>query len=140
MVSVPSLFLLRLSSLTILLVAGAQERAPHGLVYENPVAFSPSAVEFFHPRTPEVPKLESPCAAPSTSCSPLPLAARFEDSDQTKGRISTDRRGGGRLGAGGVAGVILGVAFAVLLTLGVYHVMITRKASINRAGSDQNEA
>ncbi|KAJ6395353.1 hypothetical protein OIU77_020587 [Salix suchowensis] len=134
MVSVASLFLLRLSSLTILLVAAAQERAPHGLVYENPVAFSPSAVEFFHPRTPEVPKLESPCAAPSTSCSPLPLAARFEDS------ISTDRRGGGRLGAGGVAGVILGVAFAVLLTLGVYHVMITRKASINRAGSDQPEA
>ncbi|KAJ6365664.1 hypothetical protein OIU76_030438 [Salix suchowensis] len=112
MVSVPSLFLLRLSSLTILLVAGAQERAPHGLVYENPVAFSPSAVEFFHPRTPEVPKLENPCAAPSTSCSPWPLAARFEDSDQTK----------------------------VLLTLGVYHVMITRKASINRAGSDQPEA
>ncbi|KAB5561706.1 hypothetical protein DKX38_006663 [Salix brachista] len=139
MVSVASLFLLRLSSFTILLVAGAQDRAPHGLVYENPVAFSPSAVGFFHPRTRE-PKLENPCAAPSTSCSPLPLAARFEDSDQTKGRISTSRRGGGRLGAGGVAGVILGVAFAVLLTLGVYHVTITRKASINRADSDQPEA
>ena len=130
MVSVASLFLLRLSSLTILLVAGAQERAPHGLVYENPVAFSPSAVEFFHPRTPE-PKLENPCAAPS-SCSPLPLAARFEDSDQTKGRISTSRRGGGRLGAGGVAGVILGVAFAVLLTVAVYHLMVTSKANSNR--------
>ncbi|KAJ6708328.1 hypothetical protein OIU85_028580 [Salix viminalis] len=138
MVSVASLFLLRLSSFTILLVAAAQERAPHGLVYENPVAFSPSAAEFFHPRTRE-PKLENPCAAPS-SFSPLPLAARFEDSDQTKGRISPSRRGGGRLGAGGVAGVILGVAFAVLLTLGVYHVTIKRKASINRADSDQPEA
>ncbi|KAF9684760.1 hypothetical protein SADUNF_Sadunf04G0151800 [Salix dunnii] len=115
MVSVASLILLCLSDLTILLIAGAQDRAPHGLVYEKPVAFSPSAVEFFHPRTRE-PKSENPCAA-SPSCSLLPLAAQVEDADQTKGKISTSQRGGSRPGAGGVAGVILGVAFAVLLTM-----------------------
>ena len=138
MVSVASLILLCLSDFTILLIAGAQDRAPHGLVYESPVAFSPSAVEFFHPRTRE-PKSENPCP-PSSACSPLPLAAQFEDNDQTKGKISTSQRGGGRLGAGGVAGVILGASFAVLLTMGVYYVTITRKASINRADSDKPEA
>ncbi|KAJ7001958.1 hypothetical protein D5086_009444 [Populus alba] len=138
MVSIASFFLFCLSSLTILFIARAQDRAPHGLVYEKPVAFSPSAVEFFHPKTQE-PNTGNPCAA-SSSCSPFPLAAQLEDTDQTQGKISTSQRGGKQLGAGGIAGVVLGLAFAVLLTMGVYYVTITRKANINRASSDQPKA
>ncbi|CAK7332347.1 unnamed protein product [Dovyalis caffra] len=117
----------------------AQYRAPHGLVYENPVAFSPSAVEFFHPKTQE-PNTKSPCAA-SSSCSPLPLAAQLETTDQAQeSKISTSQKGGNRLRAGGIAGIVLGVAFAVLLTMGVYYVMVTRKANIHRANSVQPNA
>ncbi|KAG6778261.1 hypothetical protein POTOM_018115 [Populus tomentosa] len=104
MVSITSFFLFCLSSLTILFIARAQDRAPHGLVYEKPVAFSPSAVEFFHPKT--QPNAENPCAA-SSSCSPFPLAAQLGDTDQTQGKISTSPRGGKQLGAGGIAGVVL---------------------------------
>ena len=141
MALIPSFFLFFSSSLTLVFFtgAGAQGRAPHGLVYENPVAFSPSAVEFFHPKTHE-PNVKSPCAA-SSSCSPLPLAAQLEATDQAQeSEISTSQKGGNRLRAGGIAGIVLGVAFAVLLTMGVYHVMVTRKANLNRANSVQTNA
>jgi hypothetical protein len=141
MALIPSFFLFFSSSLTLVFFtgAGAQGRAPHGLVYENPVAFSPSAVEFFHPKTHE-PNVKSSCAA-SSSCSPLPLAAQLEATDQAQeSEISTSQKGGNRLRAGGIAGIVLGVAFAVLLTMGVYHVMVTRKANLNRANSVQTNA
>ncbi|KAF9675210.1 hypothetical protein SADUNF_Sadunf09G0008500 [Salix dunnii] len=127
----PSFFLFFFSSsLTLVCFTRAQGRAPHGLVHENPVAFSPSAVDFFHPR-PQYQNGESPCAA-SSSCSPLPLPAQSVVATDQARRISTSQKGGNRLRAGGAAGFVLGVAFAVLLTMGVYHLMVTRKARLNR--------
>ncbi|KAG5238078.1 hypothetical protein OIU78_007791 [Salix suchowensis] len=128
----PSFFLFFFSSLTLVCFTRAQGRAPHGLAHEYPVAFSPSAVDFFHPR-PQEPNGESPCAA-SSSCSPLPLPAQsvVGATDQAR-KISTSQKGGDhRLRAGGAAGFVLGVAFAVLLTVAVYHLMVTRKANSSR--------
>uniref|UniRef100_A0A6N2LC08 Transmembrane protein n=1 Tax=Salix viminalis TaxID=40686 RepID=A0A6N2LC08_SALVM len=125
----PSFFLFFFfSSVTLVCFTRAQGRAPHGLAHENPVAFSPSAVDFFHPR-PQEPSGESPCAA-----SPLPLPAQsvVVATDQAR-KISTSQKGGDhRLRAGGAAGFVLGVAFAVLMTVAVYHLMVTRKANSNR--------
>ncbi|KAB5540678.1 hypothetical protein DKX38_013652 [Salix brachista] len=113
------------SSLTLVCFTRAQERAPHGLAHENPVAFSPSAVDFFHPR-PQEPNGESPCAA-SSSCSPLPLPAQSVVATDQARKISTSQKGGNhRLRAGGAAGFVLGVAFAVLLTVAVYHLMVLK--------------
>ncbi|KAJ7980995.1 putative Transmembrane protein [Quillaja saponaria] len=64
-----------LLSLTLLNIATAQDRAPHGLVYENPAAFPPSAYDFFHPNT-QQPQIQDSCHA--SKCSTMPLAAQVE--------------------------------------------------------------
>lgn len=79
-----SLFLI-LASLVFFPIAGAEERAPHGLIYENPMAFPPSAVEFFHPKT-QKPETFNPCA--SSNCSPLPVAAQVETTEVHKSQSS----------------------------------------------------
>ncbi|KAJ4843562.1 hypothetical protein Tsubulata_007981 [Turnera subulata] len=126
-------------SVSLVFIAGAQDRAPHGLVYENPVAFSPSAVEFFHPKT-QQPETKNPCATSSTGCSPLPLAAQVEAAQVQESRVATPQRGGTRLGAAGIAGIVLGLASVVLLTMGAYYVWITRRANLSRANSSQPNA
>ncbi|KAK7402127.1 hypothetical protein VNO78_14147 [Psophocarpus tetragonolobus] len=105
---------LSLVSLALVSIVIAQERAPHGLVYENPQAFSPSAYDFFHPNE-----------TTTSKCSPMPLAAEIHES-----KPSTLKGGRKQLGAGGVSGIIFGVAFVVLLAMGVYH---TRRAKPNPA-------
>ncbi|KAJ9178125.1 hypothetical protein P3X46_010035 [Hevea brasiliensis] len=126
------------SVLALLFAARAQERAPHGLVFESPVAFSPSAVEFFHPKTQE-PNTEKPCAGPS-ACSPLPLAAEVEYSRTQETKVSSSQKGGSHLGASSIAGIVLGLAFAVLLAMAGFYVFITRKANLNRDNSVQPDA
>ncbi|XVF05678.1 hypothetical protein REPUB_Repub05bG0193100 [Reevesia pubescens] len=130
-------FLLLLSSLTLLSIARGQGRAPHGIAYENPMAFSPSAYEFFHPKTQE-PNTNNPCAA--SNCPPLPIAAQVEGTKALESKVSTQQKSGHRLGAGGIAGIIFGLAFAVLLTMGVYYVLNNRRANANRANSVQPDA
>ncbi|KAI4322262.1 hypothetical protein L6164_021973 [Bauhinia variegata] len=75
-----------LFSLVLLSIAAGQERAPHGLGYENPEAFTPSAYDFFHPNA-QKPENKDPCAA--SKCSPLPLAALVEDTRVFINRAST---------------------------------------------------
>ncbi|XP_022755638.1 uncharacterized protein LOC111303553 [Durio zibethinus] len=130
-------FLLLLSSLALLSIARGQDRAPHGISYENPMAFSPSAYEFFHPKTHE-PDTQNPCAA--SNCSPLPVAAQVDATKALESKISTQQKSGHQLGAGGIAGIVFGLAFAVLLTMGVYYVLNTRRANANRANSVQPDA
>ncbi|XVE79755.1 hypothetical protein DITRI_Ditri14bG0082000 [Diplodiscus trichospermus] len=130
-------FLLLLSSLALLSIARGQGRAPHGIAYESPMAFSPSAYEFFHPKTKE-PDTKNPCAA--SNCSPLPIAAEVEATKAVESKVSTQQKSGHRLGAGGIAGIVFGLAFAVLLAMGVFYVLNTRRANANRATSVQPDA
>ncbi|XWS53271.1 hypothetical protein CRYUN_Cryun11dG0143100 [Craigia yunnanensis] len=129
--------LLLLSSLALLYIARGQDRAPHGIAYENPTYFSPSAYEFFHPKT-EEPDTKNPCAA--SNCSPLLIAAQVEATKELQSKASTQQKSGHRLGAGGIAGIVFGLAFAVLLAMGVYYVLNNRRANANRANSVQPDA
>ena len=130
-------FLLLLSSLALLSIARGQGRAPHGIAYENPMAFSPSAYEFFHPKTQE-PDTKNPCAA--SNCSPLPIAAQVESAKALESKVSTQQKSRHQLGAGGIVGIVFGLAFAVLLAMSVYYVLNTRRANANRANSVQPDA
>ncbi|PSR95191.1 Protein HEG 1 like [Actinidia chinensis var. chinensis] len=114
----------------------AQGRAPHGIVYESPMAFSPSAFDFFHPNT-KNPGSEDPCV--TSNCSPLPLAATVASTLAYKSR-STQEKGGGQVGAGGVAGIVFGFVCAVLLAMGVYYVVVKRRANLTRSNSVQPDA
>ncbi|PPD83350.1 hypothetical protein GOBAR_DD19714 [Gossypium barbadense] len=72
-------FLLILSSLALVSIGRCEERAPHGIAYESPMAFSPSAYDFFHPKT--------PCVA--STCSPLPVAAQVDGSKALASKVSS---------------------------------------------------
>ncbi|XP_014497504.1 uncharacterized protein LOC106759005 [Vigna radiata var. radiata] len=123
------LCLLSLVSLTLVSIVVAQERAPHGLVYENPEAFSPSAYNFFHPNE-KKPESRDPCA--TSKCSPMPLVAQVEATEIHESRAKTPEGGSRKLGAGGIAGIVFGVAFVVVLAMGVYHVRFTRPTNMSR--------
>ncbi|KAJ1409204.1 hypothetical protein SESBI_22929 [Sesbania bispinosa] len=118
-----------LLSLALVSIVIAQERAPHGLVYQSPEAFSPSAYDFFHPNA-QKPETKDPCS--SSKCSPLPVAAQVEATQIHESKASTSDKGGKQLGAGSIAGIIFGVAFVVLLAMSVYRIRVTRKANMSR--------
>ncbi|PON76807.1 Transmembrane protein [Parasponia andersonii] len=118
----------------------AQGRAPHGLANEYPIVFSPSAYDFFHPTTIQnKPNTDGPCA--KTSCSPLPMAAQVEATGKAQeSKIVTHQSDRPSLGAGGIAGIVFGFAFAVLLAMAVYYVVVTRRENTSRAKSAQPDA
>lgn len=124
--------------LALVFAARAQERAPHGLAFENPVAFSPSAVEFFHPKT-QQPNTKKPCEE-SSGCSPLPLAAEVEAIQTQESEASSSQKVGSRLGASGIAAIVVGLAFAVLVATGGFYVFSTRRANMNRDSSIKPDA
>ncbi|XP_021627030.1 uncharacterized protein LOC110625709 [Manihot esculenta] len=107
------------SVLALLFAARAQNRAPHGLAFESPEAFSPSAVDFFHPKTQE-PNANKLCAE-SSGCSSLPLAANVEATQMQEREVSSSQKGASQLGATGIS-IALGLAFAVLLAMGGFYV------------------
>lgn len=124
-------FLFCLSSLTFLSIARAEGRAPHGLVYESPVAFSPMAYDFFHPST-QNPDAKDPCSV--SKCSPLPVAAQVQSTPAQQSKYSTTiHNGEHRIRAGGILGIVFGITFAVFSAMGVYYVLRTRQANANRA-------
>ncbi|KAK3442298.1 uncharacterized protein LOC104432874 [Eucalyptus grandis] len=130
-----SSFLLILLTPTFLCLAGAQDRAPHGLANENPMAFSPSAYDFFHPNTQQT-TVKNPCAI--SSCSPLPEAAQVVGAAQGQdGKLSATRDGKSQMGVGGIVGIVFALAFAVLLAMGVYYVVVTRRANASKAKAIQ---
>ncbi|PRQ33568.1 hypothetical protein RchiOBHm_Chr5g0059071 [Rosa chinensis] len=131
MASIFPLFLL-FSSLTLLSIAGAQERAPHGLAKENPMAFSPTAYDFFHPNS-KNPVAKDPCVA--SKCSPLPIAAHVEATEGHESRFSGSQNGKTRVGAGGIAGIVFGLGFVVFLAMGVYYVIVARRTKMTRANT-----
>ncbi|OVA18081.1 hypothetical protein BVC80_1835g494 [Macleaya cordata] len=134
-------FLFPLSSLYNIAQVQAQARAPHGLVFENPIAFSPSAFDFFHPNSPS-PKTDEPCD--ESECAPMAAQSTFSTSSAVvratpahESRVSTSQSSRRSIGAGGIAGIVFGFVFAVLLAIGVYYVMITRRTNLNRSNSVQ---
>ncbi|CAF1831750.1 hypothetical protein Bca4012_030224 [Brassica carinata] len=105
-----------LSSLIITNRALAQDRAPHGLAYETPVAFSPSAFDFFHAKPQNQDATLEPCA--ESGCSPLPVSAKVQGASEKAQQseiatMSIGFRSG--IGAGGVVGIIFGIVFAVVM-------------------------
>ncbi|KAK9061535.1 hypothetical protein SSX86_018717 [Deinandra increscens subsp. villosa] len=108
--------------LTLLFVTtlGVQDRAPHGLDHENLMALSPSAYNFFHPN-----QLLGLCE--ESNCSPLPLAATVQSS-----LAHESRAGRAKFGAGFIATIIFGFVFVILLTMGAYYVVTTRRANLRR--------
>ncbi|MFS7897720.1 hypothetical protein Hanom_Chr01g00070241 [Helianthus anomalus] len=103
----------------------AQDRAPHGLVYENPTAFSPSAYSFFHPKS-NPPSTQGSCD--ESSCAPLPIAATVQSSLAEESRPRNEKSDN-RVGAGAIAGVIFGFIMVVLLAMGVFYVVTNRRGS-----------
>lgn len=129
--------LILFSALAIFSISRAQVRAPHGLAYESPVAFAPSAVDFFHPKSRE-PETKDHCS--SSKCSPLPLAAQVEATEAYESKVSTSQKSGSGLTAGGIAGIVVASTFVVLVAMGAYYVAVTRRANVNRANSAQPNA
>ena len=100
----------------------AQDRAPHGLAYQSPMAFSPMAYDFFHPNG-----NKDPCTF--SKCSPFPLAAQVHKTQvQT---TATPRTHSARIGAGSVAAAIFAALVIACLAIGVYNVTKTRQANVN---------
>ncbi|KAH7561030.1 hypothetical protein ACOSQ2_016672 [Xanthoceras sorbifolium] len=133
MTPITSLLLYFFSLVAILSIATAQDRAPHGLAYETPMAFPPEAFNFFHPKTQDSDTENHPCAA--SNCSPrLPVAAQVQSTKAQESKYSTTpHKGSSRLGAGGIAGIVVALTFAVTLAMGAYFVVIKRRANANRA-------
>ncbi|XP_059429181.1 uncharacterized protein LOC132164424 [Corylus avellana] len=125
-------FFLFFSLLTLLSIARAQDGAPHGIVYENPIAFTPSAYDFFHPST------QRSCE--TSNCSPLPVAAQVVEATPGHESRELESQKGSRVGAAAIAGIAFGLVFAVLLGMGVYYVVITRRANVSRTNSVQPDA
>ncbi|KAK8498371.1 hypothetical protein V6N13_052126 [Hibiscus sabdariffa] len=119
-------FLLLLSSLAIVSIADGQDRAPHGISHENPMAFSPSAYEFFHPKT-QKPDTKTPCA--TSNCSPWLIAAEVDASKELETKVLPQHKSGHGMGAGGVAAIVIGFGFAVLSAVGVFYALNTRRAN-----------
>lgn len=115
--------------LSFLTITRAQDRAPHGLAYSHPLALSPSAVDFFHPST------QDPCA--ESNCSPLPIAATVASTLAHESKSPPEE---GRLGAGGVAGIVFGFVCAVVLAIGVYYEVVKRRANLTRTKPVQPDA
>ncbi|GAU12944.1 hypothetical protein TSUD_97550 [Trifolium subterraneum] len=115
--------------LTLLSTTKSQERAPHGLIYENPIAFPPSAYLFFHPNA-KTPETKNSCI--TSKCSPLPMAAKVETNQKYENNEALQKGGKKQIGVGAVAGIIIVVTFVVLLAIGVYYVKVIRQSNTSR--------
>ncbi|XP_047312954.1 uncharacterized protein LOC124916271 [Impatiens glandulifera] len=105
-------------------MARNDSRAPHGLHNEKPVAMSPLAHDFFHPKvhTHTQPGDEDPCDE-STECSPIPLASTVPS---TLARENKSQPNSSHIG---LAGTAMGFMFVLLVGTGVYFVTVKRRAN-----------
>ncbi|KAH7691175.1 hypothetical protein IHE45_02G099400 [Dioscorea alata] len=103
-----------------------QSRAPHGLAFESPMSFPPSAFEFFHPR---------PAAGAKTANAPLPLSMARADRVVESAWATPESSGGIRGGAGGVVVTVIGVACVVLVAIGTSYYYLVIKRNSKRAST-----
>ncbi|KAL9241237.1 hypothetical protein vseg_015368 [Gypsophila vaccaria] len=111
-----------LLSVSLFSTGMAQERSPHGLDHQIPMALSPSTYEFFHPNDNHV---HDPCA--TSNCSPLPLATQVPKMQSEEAESTTKTNA---LGAGVIA--VATPAFAVLImfcsAMSIYYLATTCRA------------
>ncbi|XP_031120961.1 uncharacterized protein LOC116024200 [Ipomoea triloba] len=111
-------------------IVGAQDlRAPHGLAYESPAAdggaVSPEAYAFFNPAA---------ASKNSTAAAQFPNAAASSlESNLARDSVAKTEGGGG--GGGGMVGILIGFLFVVVLVLGVFFVVTTRKRNWTKANA-----
>lgn len=102
------------------------------------MALSPSAFQFFHPNSPlssaNVPCSESHCVPVSSFSGAATEAQAAQVHEVVKPGSKANGTG---VGAVGVAGIVFGFVLIVLLAMGVYYVVITRRSNANRANSVQ---
>ncbi|XAR59967.1 Non-specific serine/threonine protein kinase [Bertholletia excelsa] len=117
--------------LALLSIAGAEDRAPHGLAHERPsTALPPSAFQFFNPDA-----ADHPCTG--SHCSLFPEAVSVTATESK----SMAEHGGSRAGTGGaIAGIVLGLVFAGLVAMGVYYVVVKRRANLSGSNTVQPDA
>lgn len=101
------------------------ETRVHGLNNQNPVALSPQAFEFFHPKSLQ------PNAAAGPS---LPLAASVESTPAHESVATHEKK---HMGAGAIAAIPLGFVFVGLIAMGAYYVVSKRRANLRRASAEQ---
>lgn len=122
-------------------IVKAQERSPHGLAYESPVAVSPEAYSFFHPETQKqnTTTSESLCDDNNNTsgCSKFPTASSVQSNLAHESLPPGDEEGDKRMGAGGMVGIALGFGFAIVLAFGVYYVATARKRNADKGAPVQ---
>ncbi|XP_049378866.1 uncharacterized protein LOC125843723 [Solanum stenotomum] len=122
-------------------IVKSQERSPHGLAYESPVAVSPEAYSFFHPETQKqnTTTSESLCDDNNNAsgCSRFPTASSVQSNLAHESLPPGDEEGDKRMGAGGMVGIALGFGFAIVLAFGVYYVAIARKRNADKGAPVQ---
>ncbi|CAN1837228.1 hypothetical protein LINPERHAP1_LOCUS35023 [Linum perenne] len=130
--SPPLSFLILISFIFIFsssILVKADDRAPHGIVNENPLTFSStSAADFFRHNTQSHVK-KQPCSG----CTPLPVAAHVMERPSHNGGS-----GEHHLNGGSIAGIVAGIGFVVLLAMSVYYVVTTRRANVNKASNNSS--
>lgn len=124
---------------TSIVQAQNSDRSPHGLAQERPMPLSPAAIEFFHPHSSIPPSANAPCIERNCAPAPLPsssgkrpLAAQLKERSESMARPDHVE-----IGAGGVIGIMLGCALLVVMAMGAYYVMVTRKNNMKKAISVQ---
>lgn len=129
-----SFLVLCLSFLSVPYSAHGQERAPHGLANESPMVLSPSAIEFFHPKSTNPADGGSPLSPPSLSTFSSSTTGVAESSLAHESKLSkSTSSGGSRVGIGGLVGIVFGFILVLLLAMGVYYVVVTRQTNATRA-------
>ncbi|KAJ3682324.1 hypothetical protein LUZ60_014897 [Juncus effusus] len=129
-----------LFTLILLQTIAQAQNSPHGLSYETPIAFSPSAFQFFHPGVTLPHQRRHNNHAPAQAPMLLEQAfggavtgkARADEAVGTGwiGKLGPVKR---RLGAGGVSGIVVGVGFFVGLVFAAVYVVVKRRDNVKRA-------
>ncbi|URD77877.1 hypothetical protein MUK42_03526 [Musa troglodytarum] len=120
-------------------VVRLQARSPHGLAFQEPMPFPPTAFEFFHPKL-LLPPASAPMPLAASSFYPAATSAKVradeEEEEEAAGEHSSPA------GRGGVAAVALGLAFVVIAAmLASYVVVVRRRSDVRRAkGTGQPDA
>ncbi|KAK1260713.1 hypothetical protein QJS04_geneDACA002436 [Acorus gramineus] len=142
----PKLFFICLYGWSLSIVHARDEstRPTHGLAYQNPMAFSPAAFEFFHPDMPatkgssssNIPCKSNDCSPSSSQLSTFPrMAAKAQATQVHETAWSLPGVKRGSVGVDWMVGIMCGITFIVLVAMGAYYVMIKHRENINCSNS-----
>ncbi|KAM7279238.1 hypothetical protein ACFE04_006372 [Oxalis oulophora] len=118
MVTPNSTCLLLFFTFLLVAIATSQDiRAPHGLVNENPKAFTSAAADFFHSNE-ETPDKTSPKKAKPVAAQ-IQASDRQNESDLSSSSTSSSSDKITRIGARGVMGIVLVLGVVAFQTMDV---------------------